>query len=390
MNIKSTLMRHRGKAVLLLVALSGTGWFLSGKKEAAPTERYRLEEISTGNIRQTVSASGAINPVTLVSVGSQVSGTVSKLFVDYNDQVQAGQVIMTLDDSLLRAQLAQSEANLSSAEASLLPAQASYNRLLPLQKDGFVSQQELEEAQRTLAAARAQVALYRAQVQKDRTNLGYTTIRSPVTGVVVSREVDEGQTVAASLSAPTLFKIARDLKQMQIEAYFSEADVGQIRVGQEVNFRVDAFPDERFRGEVRQIRLNSKTESNVVTYNVVINVNNEQQRLLPGMTAYVNVVIAEKESVLRVPTAALRFKPQDSENTTKAAGNKNKSGNGRKESRVYVLEAGKPKAITVQTGISDREFTEITGTTLKSGTPLIVEDRVLAEEKAKSGFQMRM
>lgn len=295
-----------------------------GKDDSAL--RYRSEAIDRGDITQTVSANGTLNPVTLVVVGTQVSGTVKKLLADYNDRVEQGQVLVMLDDALLKAQLTQDSANLAAAENALKVARNNLVRVRDLNKEGFVSQQELDTAEQATQDAQARVTQLKASVDKARANIGYSIIRSPVSGVVVSRSVDEGQTVAASFNTPELFKIAKDLREMQIEAYFAEADIGQIKVGQVVKFRVDAFSGQRMSGKVKQIRLNPKTESNVVTYNVVIAVANPDEKLLPGMTAYVDIGVQSRANVLRVPNAALRFKPTDESIIEKAPDEKAGSG----------------------------------------------------------------
>ena len=271
--------------------------------------QYRSEKADRGDIAQSVAANGQLSPVTLVSVGTQVSGIVRSYSADFNDRVEAGQVLMRLDDAILQAQLTQSRANQNSAEASLALARSNWARIQPLAKDGFASSQEVDQSRQALREAEARVTQTRAQVQRDQVNLGYSVIRSPVSGVVVLRTVDVGQTVAASFQTPELYKIAKDLREMVIDAYFTESDIGDIRVGQAAKFRVDAFPNRSFDGVVKQVRLNPKTEQNVVTYAVVVAVDNADESLLPGMTAYVSINTQEKQNVLRVPTAALRFRP---------------------------------------------------------------------------------
>jgi HlyD family secretion protein len=386
------LLRPRVLVVLALVVLVAAGFVACRDKGDATS--YRTENVDHGDIAQTVSANGTLNPVTLVSVGTQVSGTITDLYVDFNDRVEAGQILMRLDDALLRAALQQSEANYASAQSALRLAQSDVERIAPLAKDGFVSQQELDRSQQALKDAQAKVAQTNAQVKKDRTNLDYAVIRSPVSGVVVSRAVDAGQTVAASFNTPELFKIARDLREMQIDAYFSEADIGQIVVGTPVSFRVDAFSGRRFAGIVKQIRLNPKNESNVVSYNVVVNVDNADQKLLPGMTAYVDIKVQEKDGVLRVPNSALRFKPSDESRVVKAAESSSagksaaaspanggdESGNGERRrasraggnGRVYVLRDGKLHEVRVAIGITDRRYTELRDKALKAGDAVVV------------------
>lgn len=359
--------------------------------------------VDRGDITRSVAANGQLNPVTLVSVGTQVSGIVTAYTADFNDRVEAGQVLMQLDDSLLRAQLRQSEAGLAAARSALDLAQAGWRRVQPLAGDGFVSQQELDQARQTLADARARVAQAEAQVSRDRVNLGYAVIRSPVSGVVVSRAVDVGQTVAASFQTPELYKIARDLREMQINAYFTESDIGTVRVDQPVRFRVDAYPEQSFEGRVKQIRLNPKTEQNVVTYDVVIGVDNPDQKLLPGMTAYVSIATETRRDVLRVPTAALRFRPPEGvaklagAATEKAADNAGKrsrrgagSGAGAQRGTVWILDADRLRAITVMVGLGDRQYSEVLSGELREGSRVIVGlagDDVAAAQK---GLSFRM
>src|SRR5262249_23325515 len=244
-------------AVAVVLAVSAS---LRTASSQAAGERYRTEVVAVGDIVQTVSATGTLNPVVLVRVGTQVSGTVSKLHADYNDRVQGGQILVELDDALFRAQVQQSDASVGNAEAALELAAVNERRLRELSRQGVVSKQELDQAVAAAKSTRAQLALAKAQLEKDRTNLGYTVIRSPVSGVVVDRQVDVGQTVAASFQTPTLFLIAQDLARMQIDSSFAEADIGTVRVGQPVSFTVDAFPGRTFPGTVKLIRLNPVTQ----------------------------------------------------------------------------------------------------------------------------------
>ncbi len=320
MNLKSLLQTRVIVAVVAVLLIATT--FVACRNKEDNTQRYRTEAVDRGDITQTVSANGTLNPVTLVSVGTQVSGTVKKLQADFNDRVEQGQVLVMLDDALLKAQLTQDSANLAAAQNALKVANSNRQRVRDLNKEGFVSQQELDTAEQASQDAQARVTQLKAAVDKDNANIGYAIIRSPVSGVVVSRSVDEGQTVAASFNTPELFKIAKDLREMQIDAYFAEADIGQIKVGQKVKFRVDAFTGQRFTGTVKQIRLNPKTDSNVVTYDVVIGVANPDEKLLPGMTAYVDIGVQQRTDVLRVSNAALRFKPSDDSAVDKPADEK--------------------------------------------------------------------
>lgn len=391
----------RAAAVLALLLLAAC----AGSKKV----EYLTAPVARGDLTITVSATGTLNPVTLVNVGTQVSGTVKKLSVDYNSRVEKGQMLAELDERTYAAAVRQSEANVSSATASRDLATANAKRAEGLFAKGYIAQQDLDTARQQAQSASAQRELALAQLDRDRTNLGYTIIRSPVSGVVVSREVDVGQTVAASFQTPTLFKIAQDLAKMQIDSSFAEADVGRIRVDQPVRFTVDAFPDRDFHGVVRQIRLNPTTVQNVVTYDVVVAVDNPDQILLPGMTAYVNVVLSEKHDVLTVPNAALRFKPPGAETPAASpapvagpppangagangAGHGGRgAGRGRGAPRVvYVLRNGAPVAVTVRPGATDRRATELLGDDLKEGDLVIVGIAGAAAGSASNGPRMRM
>ncbi|MCR4304845.1 MAG: efflux RND transporter periplasmic adaptor subunit [Gallionella sp.] len=354
-----------------------------------PDKQYRFQVLEKGDISQTVSANGTINPVTLVSVGTQVSGTVKKLYVDFNSKVEKGQILLELDNALFAAQQKQSMASMRSAEASLELATANEARMRSLFALEYVSRQELDTAVQTKKAAEAQLQLTQATVEKDSANLAYSVIRSPVSGVVIDRSVDVGQTVAASLQTPTLFKIAQDLSKMQIDANFAEADIGSIRVGQTVHFTVDAFPDKRFQGEVAQIRLNPVTQQNVVTYDVVINVDNPEKTLLPGMTAYVSITVAERKGVLLAPNAALRFKPANSGKSSAPPGGKTKDNTARSgqdgfPGKIHVLEQGKLTPVSVSTGITDNRNTEIIRGGLKEGDQAVVGEALTSNAQGSS------
>ncbi len=357
-------MKKWGMVVVLVVAALLAGWWWGGRDKPAQPQ-YRTETVDRGDVSAEVSANGTLNPVTLVNVGTQVSGTVKHIYADYNQQVKAGQVLAALDPALFQAALAQSTANLASAKAELDLAEANAARMETLFKQEFVSRQELDQALAARAQAAAQVQQVRAQVTRDQTNFGLSVIRSPVDGTVVNRQVDVGQTVAASFQTPTLFQIGKDLTRMQIDSNVSEADIGQIKVGQPVKFRVDAFPDTEYSGEVRQVRLNAKTEQNVVTYNVVVDVANPDLVLLPGMTANLRVQVETRRNVLRVPTVALRFRPPAGPATDAPRP---------RGAAVYVLADGKPVRVPVRIGISDKSNTEIVSGDLKAGDAVIVAD----------------
>lgn len=368
-------MKKTGMLVLLVMVIAAAAWWWNGKNKPAEPQ-YRTVAVDRGDIAAEVSANGTLNPVTLVNVGTQVSGTVRRIDADFNQQVKAGQVLAELDPALFKAALAQSMANLANAQAQLDLAEANAVRMQTLFKQEYVSQQELDQTLAARAQAAAQVRLARAQVTRDQTNLGFSIIRSPVDGTVINRQVDVGQTVAASFQTPTLFQIGKDLTQMQIDSTVSEADIGQIKVGQPVKFRVDAFPDTEYTGAVRQVRLNATTAQNVVTYNVVVNVANPDLALMPGMTANLRVLVETRPDVLRVPTTALRFRPQ--------AGNVVEGAGKPRGAAVYRLVDGKPERVTVKTGISDKAFTQIVAGKLKQGDVVIVADLAAKKDNAST------
>jgi HlyD family secretion protein len=388
-----TLLFNKVTIVIAGIVVIASAYFWWHKHQL-PTAaaRYKTESVVYGDIAQTVSANGTLNPVVLVSVGTQVSGTVKKLYADFNDHVKQGQILMELDDSLFQAQVKQSQANVASAEATLALATANATRTRDLFAQEFVAKQDLDQAEEAVKAAQAQLDLAHAQLEKDRTNLSYSVIRSPVSGVVVDRQIDVGQTVAASFQTPTLFKIAQDLRHMQIDSSFAEADVGNIREGQAVHFTVDAFPKKSFDGVVKQIRLNPTTQQNVVTYDVVVTVENPEQILLPGMTAYVNVIIASRTNTLLVPDAALRFKPKEAEG---AKGNSRKGKEERPEGdsgTVYTLEGNQLRPVKVRIGITDNRFSELLSGELKRDDRVVVEDTQVAgtEDQSSARFRMRL
>jgi len=397
MNFKSV----RSPLLIVTILLIGGGsWFAWQRLSApSPEARYRQQEVKTGDLTQNVSANGSLSPVTLVNVGTQVSGTVRKLHVDFNDVVKAGQILAELDDSILKAAAAQSEASIASANATLDLARANEARIRSLFAQEYVSRQELDQSVQAMRAAEAALRLARAQNDRDRANLGYSVIRSPVSGVVVDRQIDVGQTVAASFQTPVLFKIAQDLKEMQIYTTFAEADIGSIRVGQPVRFTVDAFPNRSFKGAVKQLRLNPTTTQNVVTYNVVVEVENPEQILLPGMTAYVSIAVAERKEALTVPNAALRFRPNETADGGQTGnGAAARSGEGEKRKRreagsgtLHVLADGRLKALSVQLGITDNRVTEIVGGELKAGDRVVVGENLAGAAPGNaSSFRLRM
>jgi len=441
-------MRNRGKrylvtiAIVILFILIGGSLFYWLIGQEGSNQKFRTVKVERGEITSTVTATGTINPVITVLVGSQISGTIKALYADFNSRVKEGEVIAQIDPAIFESQVDQAkatvateqanvanaqanlqniQANLVKAEVSVSDAKKTLDRNLQLMKmsaiaqagldtsqanyDSAVAQREASKAQ--LNVARSQIESAKAQLERTRAalkmaeiNLRYATIRSPVNGVVISRNVDVGQTVAASLQAPTLFTIAKDLTQMQVHTNFSEADIGRIEKGQEASFTVDAYPERTFRGRVSEIRNAPTIVQNVVTYDVVIQVDNKDLKLKPGMTANVSVMIAHKEGVLRIPNAALRYRPEFAKTTIndgvvkgekrskrreasgergtggqKRENRQSEQGEERKSARVWVLSsAGQPVPVSIMLGITDGTFSEVVSGDLKEGAELIVEE----------------
>ena len=383
-------------AIAILAVVAAAPWILRPRIGPNAPSSYQTLQVERGDLKKVVSANGTLNPVVLVNVGTQVSGIVKKLHVDFNDPVRAGQVLLELDPSLVNAQLQQSQANLESAIASLELARANAARTEELYAKEYVSRQEHDQSLQALRAAEAAVLASRAQVARDRTNVNYAVIRSPVNGVVVSRQVDEGQTVAASFQTPTLFSIARDLSKMRILANVAEADIGSIKPEQKVSFTVDAFPERTFQAKVAQVRLNPTTQQNVVTYTVVIDAENPDRLLIPGMTAYVAIVTAQRHNVVKVPNAALRFRPSVDAGAPRLGGvpvesaqalvaDEHKPVNEGVRGTVYQRTADGLKSISVHLGISDDIFTEALSGALKPGDALVTEDRLARAANAGRG-----
>ncbi|HEY0563813.1 MAG TPA: efflux RND transporter periplasmic adaptor subunit [Methylophilus sp.] len=373
--------------LLVLAAAAGAYYYYDKTHQPTPEELYRLDEVTQGDIEQTVSANGTLNPVSLISVGTQISGIVRKLYVDFNDRVEKDQVLLELDSALSSAAIVQSSSSVRNNQANVDLATANEKRIRELYSQEYVSKQELDTAVQVLKSAKAQLDSARGLLTRDQTNLNFTIIRSPVSGIVVNRVVEVGQTVAASFQTPTLIQIAQDLAKMQIDTSFAEADIGKIKDGQLVKFNVDAFPNRDFTGVVKQVRLNSTNTSNVVTYNVVVSVDNSDLTLLPGMTAYVNIAVAKAEQSLLVPNAALRFKPKVDEaanNHQKSVagqtGERKRNGNAGNPSsdlstgKIYILRNGKPTLVRVQVGITDGRSTAITAPDLQVGDQVVVAE----------------
>jgi HlyD family secretion protein len=324
----------------------------------AATE-YQTATVSRGAITQAVTATGTLNPVVNVQVGSQISGNIQKLFVDFNSSVKAGQVVAQIDPAVFQASVMQAEGDVANARAALELAQLTEKRMEELVAKQNSSQSELDQAKATLHQAEAQLKIKEGALQKAKVDLDHCTITSPIDGIVISRSVDVGQTVAASLSAPVIFTIANDLTKMQIDAAVAEADVGTVEVGQKVDFTVDAFPRKTFHGEVVQVRNAPSTVQNVVTYDTVIGVSNADLKLKPGMTANVSIIGAQRDNVLKISNAALRFRPPDAPPPPLGAHGRGKPGEQQTERTVYVLNGSNPRPMQIKTGISDGTFTEV-------------------------------
>ena len=368
--------------IMILIVIAAAYWYSDNKTDPKES-KYRVRSVERGNIVQTISANGTLTPLVLVNVGTQISGTVAKLYADFNDQVEAGQILAELDPALLRAQLQQSKANLLNSQAALKIAESKYKRQRLLKEKQFVSPEAIEIAEQETEAARAQVAIHKAQVERDQANLNYSVIRSPISGIVIARDVDVGQTVAANFQTPTLFKIANDLRQMQINISVAEADIGQLHIGQVINFTVDAFQQHQFTGTVKQVRLNPTIQENVVTYNVVALVDNAEGMLLPGMTANIHFIVLQKNDVLRIPNASLRFQPKEGEND-----GVDKPGSPSNSSRVFLLTEGKPIAVNVITGATDGNYTEIRNDNIQVGDKVIISE-ITDKKETESKFKLR-
>ena len=368
-------------AVVVIVVVAVAFWLLSGKKDKA-TIQFDTAKVEAGTITKSITATGTIEPVTSVTVGTQVSGIVSKLYVDYNTVVKKGQVIAELDKTNLISELNTAKANLASAESTLKYELANYNRYKTLYKKGLVSADDYDNALLNYNKAKEAVASSRETVAKAQTNLGYATITSPIDGVVLSKSVEEGQTVAASFNTPELFTIAKDLTNMQVVADVDEADIGDVKNGERVKFTVDAYPDDTFEGTVTQVRQQATTTNNVVTYEVVISAPNAELKLKPGLTANVTIYTAERQNVLSVPTKALRFTPTaDLMKGAKIVDCKGKN-------KVWTKEGNTFRAHSVQIGMSDGIHTEILGG-ISKGQAVVTDAKATAtaddDQQAQQG-----
>jgi len=354
----------------ILVAVPAAALLFFLLRSSSTAVQYRTAPVERGDLRVEVTATGTLAAHQTVQVGTQVSGTVNKLFADFNSRVKKGQIIALLDTTFLTASVVEAQANLSKAETQATLAKTTLERTQALFGKGLSAQADIDQSTADNEVAKADLSQVRAQLQRAKINLSYATIYSPINGVVINRNVDVGQTVAASFSTPTLFTIADDLSKMQVQASVDEADIGVLKMGQTVQFNVDAYPNQSFEGAITQIRLQPVVSQNVVTYTVIIDVNNPDLRLMPGMTANLTVTIQEAHDVLKVPLAALKFKPVFS---GKQAWQQNKGGDstrghwggakpdGKRPPMVFVLDKGKPRPVKVKTVLSNSGFAAVEG-----------------------------
>jgi HlyD family secretion protein len=423
MNKKSLKKRIAiiGSAILIVCTVI---WLLSGAKEKNQ-EKYTLVKVERGDLEAVVSSTGTLSAVTTVQVGTQVSGRIAKLYTDFNQAVKKGQLLAMLDTSSLLMNVSEAESAYIRSKAQLKQSRQDLDRMQYLFKENIKTKNDLEQAQVNFELAQATLKSEQSSLERTRINLSYASIYAPIDGIVIARNIDVGQTVAASFSSPTLFLIANDLSKMQILANVDEGDIGQIKEGQNVRFTVQAQSDKKFSGQVSQIRLESTTLNNVVNYTVVINVNNDEELLLPGMTATIDFLVGQAKNALRVANAALRLKPtpemvdelmkefaakKDSlpgAEAGRAAGrqaqttgsgfpgfNANGNHNGKKPKNMamlwYLDDTGKPKAVRVKTGISDGQMTEIVSGEIKEGQEVIKSITLSAAEQAAAQGPPRM
>lgn len=360
--------------IILIIILSviATSVLVISKVENKP--KYELKKVERRTIIETVEASGTINPVKTVSIGSQVSGMIKDIYVDFNSQVKQGQLLAQIDPSLFQAQVDKARGDLASAKATyqqtksvLIYDQVTYKRYKEMYKKNYISKSDLDEAEANYKADLAKlhsnegtIAQTAATLQNNLTNLRYTRIISPVNGVVVSRAVDVGQTVAASFQTPTLFNVAQDLTKMQIEVSVSEADIGKIKVGQDANYTLDGYPNDVFKGKVTQVRISPTTVSNVVTYTVIVSVDNDDGKLKPGMSANVSIITSKKDNVLCVENSAMRFTPVEVTHGKKF-----------KEQGIWLFVNNKPIRARIKQGITDSDYTEIISKDIQEGSAVI-------------------
>lgn len=365
--------------VACVVVLAAIVYALTGGKKEAPVMDYETARVEKATIGNSVTATGTIEPVTKVEVGTQVSGIIDKIYVDYNSVVHKGQIIAELDKTNLMSELNSAKSNLAGAKSDLDYQRANYKRIKALYDKELVSGNEYDTALLSLRQAESTYAQRKEAVSKAQTNLGYAIITSPIDGIIISKAVEEGQTVAASYSTPTLFTIAQDLTDMRVIADVDEADIGEVEVGQRVSFTVDAYPGETFEGKVTQVRLEATTESNVVTYEVVISASNKDLKLKPGLTANVTIFTLERNNIVSVPTKALRFTP-----TKEMLNPGEKIEDCQGAHKVWVREGKTLKAYAVKTGITNGTRTQIVSG-VKEGAEVIVEMKATSADAEQEG-----
>ncbi len=363
--LRNILRNRRSRQIMVVAVVAvvlGIVPIFAFRDKGNGTE-YRTEKVARGNIQATVTATGTVNAVTTVLVGTQVSGTIKNISVDFNARVTKGQLIAQIDPETFEAQVQQARANVAKAEALVRDAERTLRRNRELFSRNLIARSELDTAETNYDSNAAQREQAEAALRMSETSLRYTRILSPVDGIVISRNVDVGQTVAASFQTPTLFTIAQDLTKMQIDANVDESDIGRVKVGQAAEFTVDAFPETTFKGGVRQIRRAPITIQNVVTYDVVIRVDNPGLKLMPGMTANVSIILDTRENIVKIPNAALRFRPPE----------KDRPKEQQKGPGVWILENGRPRRVPVQPGVSDGNYSELVSGDLKEGQAVITE-----------------
>ena len=383
---------------LLLIA-GGIAWYSQGSTDTS-TGSFRFTTIERGNVESVVSSTGTLEPVMTVAVGTQVSGIVSDIYVDFNDEVRQGQIVARLDTTLLGIAVRDARASLERSMAQLRQTRREYDRLTTLRERDMVAESDYDQAVYQYEVARAAVTSANINMERAERNLSYATIRAPISGTVIERNVDKGQTVAASLSAPQILLLANDLREMHIMASVDESDIGQIHEGQQARFTVQAYSDDSFMGTVRQVRLQSTTQENVVNYTVVISVSNPDGRLLPGMTATVDFIVQTASDVLKVANSALRFTPstemmeqiraqrmaatggqrpqfagrngQGGQSEGSARGERSSASRANRSRVFFVDSTGTPSMVPVRTGITDGQYTEISGPRLAEGMQVII------------------
>ncbi|MFL2657066.1 MAG: efflux RND transporter periplasmic adaptor subunit [Burkholderiaceae bacterium] len=355
--------------------------------------QWKTGLVTSGTIEEKITANGTINPVFTVNVGTQISGIIQNVYVDYNDKVNKNQLLAKIDPALLQAKISQSKANLSAAQAVLKASKSKFFRQKQLEKKGFISQGSIEISEKDFEEARARVIQAKAQLERESRNLLYSQIISPIDGVIIERAIDVGQTVAASFQTPTLFKIARNLNEMQIEALVSEADIGKIKSGQSVKFQVDAYPGKFFSGSVNLVRLEPEVEQNVVSYKVIVNVENSEGFLLPGMTAQALITVMKRENVLLIPIASLRFSPPESLNYIdglEVINNDQGVTTSFDDSIFKITKDGKIEKLRISTGLSDGKFIEVLDGLKESEEIIVRKKQSFNSKDSGSGFRFKL